>query len=319
MPSAEVAAGGRQEPDERLTYPELQRRGRTGWGWSILGLLALVLGVFLGAQVVGVLLVVLADLAGARVDTDPVTPWGLAWVNLVWAIAIPLTFGVAYAAHREPPRWLASVAGRIRWRWLLVCAGLAVVALGVTVGLSVLLPEQGGADLAGPVNDFTTRTRAFLLVILLLTPLQAAGEEYVFRGYLTQAFGGVVRAPAWLATGVAVVVPALLFALAHGPQDPPVFVDRLAFGLVAGIAVIVTGGLEAGIAMHVLNNWVAFGLALALGDMDAALTPAGGTWWTLPGTLVQSLVFLGLVTWAARRLGVARRTGAELEGSRAPV
>ena len=30
---------------------------------------------------------------------------------------------------------------------------------------------------------------------------------------------------------------------------------------------MLTGGLEAGIAMHVLNNWLAFGLALAFGDM----------------------------------------------------
>ncbi len=319
MPSAEGRTQGLTTYDDGLAYPELQRRGRTGWGWSILGVVALVVCVYLGAILVGVVVSTAAGVAGAEVDTDPVTPWGLAWVNLVWAVAIPLTFVVAWAAHRESPRWLTSVAGRVRWGWLLLCALLAVVALVATVALSLLLPEQGGADLAGPVNDFTERARAFALVILLLTPLQAAGEEFVFRGYLTQAFGGVVRTPAWLARGIAVVVPAFLFALAHGPQDPPVFVDRFAFGLVAGVAVVITGGLEAGIAMHVLNNWVAFGLALALGDMDAALTPAGGTWWSLPGTLTQSLVYLGLVGWAARRRGLARRTGAELEGSRGPV
>ena len=64
------------------------------------------------------------------------------------------------------------------------------------------------------------------------------------------------------------LVPAVLFALAHGlGQSVPIFFDRLAFGLVAGLLVVLTGGLEAGIAMHVLNNWVAFGLTLAFGDM----------------------------------------------------
>ena len=38
---------------------------------------------------------------------------------------------------------------------------------------------------------------------------------------------------------------------------------------------ITTGGLEAGIAMHVLNNFLAFGAALAFGDMTTALTPTG--------------------------------------------
>ena len=139
-----------------------------------------------------------------------------------------------------------------------------------------------------------------MIVIVLLTPLQAAGEEYAFRGYLTQAFGGLFRSRV-----AAVLLPAVLFALAHGAQDAPVFVDRLAFGIVAGILVIATGGLEAGIAMHVLNNFLAYGFALAFSDMTTALNPTGGSWWTLPTTLTQSLVYLALAIWAARRMGIA--------------
>ena len=45
--------------------------------------------------------------------------------------------------------------------------------------------------------------------------------------------------------------------------------------------------------MHVLNNWLAFGLALAFGDMASALNPTGGSWWSIPVTLTQSLVYLG--------------------------
>ena len=114
-----------------------------------------------------------------------------------------------------------------------------------------------------------------------------------------QAFGGVFGSRV-----VAVLLSSLLFALAHGiGQDLPIFVDRFAFGLVAGVLVILTGGLEAGIAMHVLNNFLAFGLALAFTDMSSALNPTGGTWWSLPGTLTQSLVYLVLATWLARRMG----------------
>jgi hypothetical protein len=65
--------------------------------------------------------------------------------------------------------------------------------------------------------------------------------------------------------------------------------------------VIVTGGLEAGIALHVVNNGLFFGLTLAFGDIDEALAPVAGTWWLLPGTLVQSLGYLALVAWVARR------------------
>jgi hypothetical protein len=202
----------------------------------------------------------------------------------------------------------------MRWRWLVVCLGLSVVALFATLVVSSFLPAQGeGADMGDSVNAWTPEIRNFLLVVVFLTPLQAAGEEYAFRGYLTQAFGGLFRHRA-----AAVLLPALLFALAHGAQDLPVFFDRFAFGLVAGILVIATGGLEAGIAMHVLNNFLAFGLALAFSDMSSALNPTGGSWWNLPVTLTQSLVYLGLAIWVARRMGIATRVTSDpsvLEGS----
>ncbi|THV18011.1 CPBP family intramembrane metalloprotease [Nocardioides caeni] len=244
---------------------------------------------------------------------DPVTPAFLAYVNLGWAVAIPITWVVARSLHLIPQGFLASVAGRLRWRWFATCLVLAVVALILTLTASSLLPDQGDAtvEMDGTVNAWTSATRDFLLVIVLLTPLQAAGEEYVFRGYLAQAFGGLVsRWGSRASAAVAVALPAALFALAHGAsQDVPIFFDRFAFGVVAGALVLLTGGLEAGIAMHVLNNFLAFGLALAYGDMTEALQPTGGSWWSIPVTLTQSVSFLLLVLWAARRSGIETRTG----------
>ena len=235
---------------------------------------------------------------------DDPTPLGLAYLNVVLACAIPATWLISRVVHGLRPRWLASVAPRIRWRWLVVCFGLALVALVATLLVSSVVPSTAdNPEMSGHLNHFTSTTRDFLLVLVLLTPLQAAGEEYAFRGYLTQAFGGLFGSRI-----AAVLVPAALFALAHGGQSPPVFLDRFAFGVVAGVAVLLTGGLEAGIAMHVLNNWLAFGLALAYGDMASTLNPTGGSWWTIPVTLTQSLVYLGLVLLVARRRGVRTST-----------
>ena len=88
-------------------------------------------------------------------------------------------------------------------------------------------------------------------------------------------------------------------------------------GSMAGTLVILTGGLEAGIAMHVLNNWLAFGIALAYGDMGSSLNPTGGSWWSIPVTLTQSLVYLGLAWWVSRSMALATKTDpAVLEASR---
>jgi uncharacterized protein len=236
-------------------------------------------------------------------DIQHPTPAGLAYVNIALASLIPMAMLTNKTLHGLAPRWLASVAPRIRWRFLVACLGVAVVALVATIAVSAILRGQSD-NVGGHANAFTSTTRDYLLVILFLTPFQAAGEEYLFRGYLTQAFGGLFHR-AW----VAVVVPAFLFGLAHGiGQSIPVFFDRFAFGLVAGILVIMTGGLEAGIAMHVLNNWLAFGLALAYGDMASTLNPTGGSWWSIPVTLTQSLVYLGLAVLVCRRMGLRTTT-----------
>lgn len=305
------------DPAFRPAYHQLHRVGRPGVWRSVVGsltLLALLFAVvpFLAGTVVMVALVIggqsLEDASGVLDITSEVTPAGLAVLNLVLAAGIPLAWLVMWLYHRLKPRWLTSVAPRMRWRYFLVCLGLSVVALLATLVVGLVVPAAPGDSAVGELNDFTSTTRDFLLVVLLLTPLQAAGEEYVFRGYLTQAFGSLVVGHR-VAQGLAVLGPAVLFALAHGlGQSWPVFFDRLAFGLVAGVLVLRTGGLEAGIAMHVLNNFMAFGLALSFGDMTEALNATGpSSWWMLASTLTQSLVYLVLASWAASRMGLADR------------
>jgi membrane protease YdiL (CAAX protease family) len=236
-------------------------------------------------------------------DLERPTPAGLAFLNVALATFIPLAMVGERLLHGINPRWLASVRPRLRWRYLLACLGISIIALIATLIVGSIVPTTD-SDVSSTANPFTTTTFQYLLVIVFLTPFQAAGEEYLFRGYLTQAFGGLFHR-AW----VAVLVPAILFGLAHGlGQSPPVFFDRFAFGLVAGILVIRTGGLEAGIAMHVLNNFLANGLALTFGDMATTLNPTGSDWWNIPVTLTQSLVYLGLAVLLARRMGLATTT-----------
>jgi len=283
----------------------------------VAGALTLLVGGFAVVPMLVGALVVAALLAGGRsldeavaaLDvTTEVTPAGLAVLNLTLAAGIPLAWLVLWLFHRLKPRWLSSVAPRLRWGYFFVCIGLSFVALLATVAVSMVLPAAPGGAPEGQLNEFTSTTRDFLLVIALLTPLQAAGEEYIFRGYLTQAFGSLLAHPV-VARSLAVLGPAVLFALAHGlGQSWPVFFDRLAFGIVAGILVLRTGGLEASIAMHVLNNFFAFGLALAFGDMTEALNAtAPSSWWMIPTTLTQSLVYLVLASWVATRMGLAAR------------
>ncbi|HEX4976297.1 MAG TPA: CPBP family glutamic-type intramembrane protease [Nocardioides sp.] len=233
-------------------------------------------------------------------------PSALLYLNLVLGSMILVTWFVIRFLHRMRPRWLTSVVPRMRWRFLGICLGLSFVALIASVVVGMVVPGDDTSVL-GPVNDFTRTTALITLVVVLTTPFQAAGEEYLFRGYLLQAVGSMIRRSD-VAKWVAIGVTSLLFAIAHGGQNFPLFFDRFAFGLIAGWLVIRTGGLEAGIALHILNNFLAYGFALTFGDLTESLTVSEVSWWNVPVTLTQEGVYALLVVLVARRMGLQTRT-----------
>ncbi|WP_370248795.1 lysostaphin resistance A-like protein [Nocardioides sp.] len=301
---------------EGLAFHELHRRGRHGVLVGLGGVLALLGTVFLVVpNLVAVVTLVGLAIGGSEdpaarlreiTDLDAVTPGVLTYLLVVLGLAVPVSLGAQRVVTGLRPGWLSSVAGRLRWGWLLWCFLPAAAGLVVALVLGSLLPVSGtGGDVE--LNDWSSTVRDFLLVTVLLTPLQAAGEEYVFRGFLTQVAGAVVP-PGRAALVAAVLVPATLFALFHGAQSVPVFVDRFSFGVAAGVLTILTGGLEAAIAAHVLNNWVAFGLAAVAGDMTETLQPSGGGWADVVVSLARMLVFVGLTLALARHRGIRTRT-----------
>ena len=299
----------------------LHRRGRhPSWVWSLLGTIGAFIGVFVIAQLVVMIPFLvwfaaqgddLNEAFNSLVDFSDPRPASLAFLFLSLASAIPVVWAINRLLNGLKPGWLTSIAPRMRWGYFVACLALSVVALGATLIVGLVLPQQAGDPgvTTGELNEWTPKLRDFVIIVLLLTPFQAAGEEYLFRGYLTQAMGGIADSVGgrWVGRIVAVLAPALIFALFHGlSQSLPIFFDRFAFGIVAGVLVLVTGGLEAAIAMHVLNNLVAFGFALAFSDLGSALNPTGGSWWMIPTTLTQSLVYLALAWGLARLMGLRR-------------
>src|SRR4051812_7193173 len=224
------------------------------------------------------------------------------YLNLALAGLVPVTWGIVRVVHRLRPRWLSSVKPGLRWRFFWACFGLALIAMLAQLIVGTLLPTDPN-DLGSSPHHVTSRIVSLGLVVLFTTPLQAMGEEFAFRGYAMQAFGALTRRP-W----IAILLSGTLFALAHGVQNAPLFLDRLTFGLMAGYVVYRTGGLEAGIALHVWNNLVAFGFALFLGNIDDSLNVTDVSWWNIPLTITQNGVYLVLVLLVARSMGLGNRS-----------
>ncbi len=301
------------EPRE---YHEMLRTWNYAWWKPLVGILLVAVGMVIVAPValfpVVVVGVVLEggpfwESLERALLLEEVGPVSLLYLNLTLGSAILVTWFVMRVVHRMRPRWLTSVVPKMRWKLLFVFIGLSVVALVAMLAVSILIGMlvPGADDTAMPmeVNELTATTAALALVVLLTTPFQAAGEEYVFRGYLLQAVGSLSGSK-WLA----LLVTSTLFALGHGVQNFPLFFDRFMFGLIAGWLVIRTGGLEAGIAMHILNNFLAFGYSLLFADISSSLNVAEASWWNIPVTLTQATTYAVLVLWVARRTGVQNRT-----------
>ena len=119
-----------------------------------------------------------------------------------------------------------------------------------------------------------------------------------------QALGSLVARP-WFG----IVISAVVFALLHGLQNPPLFVDRLAFGLLAGWLVWRTGGLEAGIAAHVVNNVFAYAVA-GFTTSIAELKAIREISWVDAGFDVGGFALFALLAYALfRMLKLSNRVG----------
>lgn len=293
--------------DLATSYPLALRTPTYTWKKPVAGLLVLVASALLVVPIALMpLLAVLVWLQGgsfaehwtAALEQKPVTPGSLLYLNLTLAALVLIAMMIVWLIHKLPVSRLMSIKPGIRGRFFFVCLGISVVAIAAQFVVAAILPGNTNG-VSGHPGPFSWTTVGFIAVIVVSTPLQAMGEEYAFRGYAMQAFGSLTKSP-WFA----ILLSAALFTAAHGTQNVPLLVDRFAFGLLAGYLVLRTGGLEAGIALHVLNNLVAFGFALAFGDITTALNTSSASWWQLPVTVTQNGVYLLLVLWTAKRMGI---------------
>ena len=305
-------------PLPRFPHPEpreyhlMLRTWNYSWWRPVLGVFLVFFGLMVVAPIVLLPVLVVGVMAEGgsflekferALTLEAVGPSALLYLNLTLGSSILVCWAVMRWVHRMRPRWLTSVVPKMRWGLFFQFVGLSVVALVVMLLVGLVMPGDQEAQVFGKVNDFSTTTAVLAAIVLLTTPLQAAGEEYVFRGYLMQAVGALTGSK-WLA----LLATSSLFAVAHGVQNFPLFFDRFVFALIAGWLVIRTGGLEAGIAMHILNNFVAFGLALAYSDLSSTLNVSEVGWDNIPLTLAQGGTYAALVLYVARRKDLQRRT-----------
>ncbi|WP_227718756.1 MULTISPECIES: CPBP family intramembrane glutamic endopeptidase [Micrococcus] len=296
-------------------YSQVLRTPRHRW-WHPLGSSGIALGLTIVVMVVGTLAMLPALFASAGPDVldAPDAVYDAAFEsapimainNLMLAALIPVALLAVRWGHPVAARFLHSVTGRVRWAWMLRCT---LVLLPI-----YLVYVVGAWALTGAVALPRSEDWVWMLVMaFVLTPFQAAGEEYLFRGWVLASVGSWFRHPivGWIVGGL---VSTAIFALAHGSLDVWILLDLGAFAAAAVWLTWRTGGLEAAIALHVVNNVVVIAVGTLIGTVtDSYVDPStAGDPVTALVSAVFSLGCAALLGWQASRAGIQRTVPAEV-------
>ncbi len=256
----------------------------------------LALPIAVGAVVAGLVAFLLADAARSALTDAPVHRPGDAGVAahgappLVTMVSTftqdaALVLGAVLAAAAALGGRLRPSALGLRPARLWSSAGLVVAGyvgfLALAAGWTSLL---GITDRENVAVDLGTRDSPAALAggILLVCVAAPLAEELFFRGFL---FGALRRRGLF----VAAAVTGLAFGLAHVASSPIGFLVPLAaLGVILCLLYERTGSLYPSIALHCLNNSIAFGV----GD---------GRGWVIPVALAGAGVVLTGVLRAATR------------------
>lgn len=278
------------------------RKGRDHWTFYLITLgLAFIFMVVLTLMVF--IPLVLANPSNAVTVMDLPAPALLTVTMLPFSGVILAIWLALRFLHRRPFQSLIAPAGRFRWRLFFTSALFWLVLSALMDGVLSLLQPGNYRWTFDPAAFFS-----FLPFALVLTPIQIAAEELLFRGYLMQGIGARARS-IWLP----LLLPAVFFTVLHlsNPEVAEYGADwtvpmYLLMGLLLGWVTMRSGGLELALGWHLANNWYA-GIFVTF-PASAITTPALFTiqhydpLWGLIGLIAVSAVYLLLLEVVNRKV-----------------
>ena len=171
-------------------------------------------------------------------------------------VLLPYVFGffgiilVIKTLHNQSLLLLTTTRKKIDFNRLAISFLIAGFIIFFTVAISYLISPNEY------LFNFKLDTFLILLIItILFMPLQASFEEYLFRGYLMQGFGGVFG-NRWMP----LLITSLFFGLLHfwNPEVSELgtifLFHYVVTGLFLGLMTIMDDGMELSLGFHAGNN-----------------------------------------------------------------
>jgi len=252
------------------------------WWRYLIGLIIIIIAVFIG-QVPFTVAVLLKAFANGEslLDLDEKNLMTLLEPNLnlflmllSFAIGLLGLFLVVKYLHKQSITALTTSRPKIDWKrfWFIF------ILWGIVSSSFVLLDYY--MDPEAYVINFQLQPFLILCIIaILLIPLQTSFEEYLFRGYLMQGIGVILKNK-W----APLLITSLTFGLLHiaNPEVDKlgsiIMVYYIGTGLFLGIVTLMDEGMELSLGFHAANNlftallvtadWTAFQTHSVLKDMS---------------------------------------------------
>jgi len=271
--------------------------------WSALIALVVYVACYVGVLYAVAYIMVAAD-PGAIQDNDLVTTPTIFLVNnLGIATDIGLCTLIAWLFFRQGFGWLVSVVGRFRWKWMGITLGIFAIGYAVEMSVEIFIYGPSGYGLGD--LEMKPYTWFMIVAILLTTPLQCAGEEFQSRALLPRLIAAIVPFK-WPGLVLSALVPSAVFMYLHAAEDPWLNINYFCVALLMWWLAYRTGGIEASIALHFINNFFSewYMPFTNFADMFDRSEGTGS-----PAVMIYvgvELVLVLFVDWVARRKGVVR-------------
>ena len=190
------------------------------------------------------------------------------FVMLVFPLAIMLLIVLFYNkfVQNNTLRVLTTSRPKIDWKRVFFSFGLwSLITIITTVASYYTAPEDF------VVNFKPEKFAVFVVLAILLVPLQTSFEEYLFRAHMLQGLGLATKTR-W----IPLVVTSFLFGIMHiaNPEVEKlgmiIMFYYIGTGLFLGILTLMDEGLELALGFHAANNLV--GALLITSDWSAFQT-----------------------------------------------
>lgn len=252
-------------------------KAKTDWWRYVIGVVV----IFLGWQLLGVIpLTVVAFLAAGDFQTffaaaeNSFMGLGIDPNFFLFLIILSFTCGLlglwfsVKFIHEQPFKEVTTSRKKVDWSriWF---AFFMVVAINLPLFIiGYFMEPESFIWNFDPLPFFT-----LLVIAILFLPLQTSFEEYLFRGYLMQAFGLLGR-NRWLP----LIITSVSFGLLHS-LNPEVeklgyimMVFYIGTGFLLGIMTLMDEGMELALGFHAANN--IFAAILVTADWTAFQVPS---------------------------------------------